>query len=122
MYEMTKKLRVGDDVKERIPQAVIAGLWDRLKAMRSEKLLIDSTMAIMFSDDYEDDKIFFMTLQKAGAFANEYEMAYDGPKNFLGKGTIIIFKDRPRTIQMSISDANKEADKATDDSDTTAKD
>jgi len=122
MYEMTKKLRVGDDVKERIPQAVIAGLWDRLKAMRSEKLLIDSTMAVMFSDDYEDDKIFFMTLQKSGAFANEYEMAYDGPKNFLGKGTIIIFKDRPRTIQMSISDANKEADKATDDSDTTAKD
>ncbi|WP_338209799.1 hypothetical protein [Lactiplantibacillus paraxiangfangensis] len=122
MYEMTKKLRVGDDVKERIPQAVIAGLWDRLKAMRSEKLLIDSTMAVMFSDDYEDDKIFFMTLQKAGSFANEYEMAYDGPKNFLGKGTIIIFKDRPRTIQMSISDANKEADKATDDSDTTAKD
>ncbi|CAJ1229215.1 hypothetical protein [Lactiplantibacillus xiangfangensis] len=122
MYEMTKKLRVGDDVKERIPQAVIAGLWDRLKAMRSEKLLIDSTMAVMFSDDYEDDKIFFMTLQKAGAFANEYEMAYDGPKNFLGKGTIIIFKDRPRTIQMSISDANKEADKAAADSDTTSKD
>jgi len=122
MYEMTKKLRVGDDVKERIPQAVIAGLWDRLKAMRSEKLLIDSTMAVMFSDDYEDDKIFFMTLQKAGAFANEYEMAYDGPKSFLGKGTIIIFKDRPRTIQMSISDANKEADKAADDSDTTSKD
>ena len=51
MYEMTKKLRVGDDVKEMIPQAVIAGLWDRLKAMRKEKLLIDSTMAIMFSDD-----------------------------------------------------------------------
>ncbi|MCH8625942.1 hypothetical protein [Lactiplantibacillus plantarum] len=110
MYEMTKKLRVGDDVKELIPQAVIAGLWDRLKAMRKEKLLIDSTMAIMFSDDYEDNKIFFMTLQKSGSFANEYEMAYDGPKNFLGHGTIVIIKDRPRTIQMSISDANKAED------------
>ncbi|MDN6356078.1 MAG: hypothetical protein L0J81_08550 [Lactiplantibacillus plantarum] len=110
MYEMTKKLRVGDDVKELIPQAVIAGLWDRLKAMRKEKLLIDSTMAIMFSDDYEDNKIFFMTLQKSGSFANEYEMAYDGPKDFLGHGPIVIIKDRPRTIQMSISDANKAED------------
>lgn len=115
MYEMTKKLRVGDDVKERIPQAVIAGLWDRLKAMRKEKLLIDSTMAVMFSDDYQDDKIFFMTLQKAGSFANEYELAYDGPKDFLGHGVIVIIKDRPRTIQMSISDANKEADQPADD-------
>lgn len=110
MYEMTKKLRVGDDVKERIPKAVIAGLWDRLKKMRQEKLLIDSTMAVMFSDDYEDDKIFFMTLQKEGKFANEYNMAYDGPKDFLGHGVIVIIKDRPRTIQMSISDANKQAE------------
>ncbi len=117
MYEMTKKLRVGDDVKERLPQAVITGLWDRLKAMRQEKLLIDSTIAVMFSDDYEDDKIFFMTLQKSGSFANEYDMAYDGPKNFLGKGTIVIIKDRPRTIQMSISEANKEQPAA--DSETT---
>ncbi|ETY73563.1 hypothetical protein [Lactiplantibacillus fabifermentans] len=110
MYEMTKKHRTGDDVKEKLPQAVIDGLWARLKAMREEKLLIDSTMAVMFSDDYEDDKIFFMTLQKTGSFANEYDMAYDGPKDFLGHGTIVIFKDRPRTITMSISDANKEAD------------
>lgn len=107
---MTKKHRTGDDVKEKIPQAVIDGLWARLKAMREEKLLIDSTMAVMFSDDYEDDKIFFMTLQKTGSFANEYDLAYDGPKDFLGHGTIVIFKDRPRTITMSISDANKEAD------------
>lgn len=111
MYEMQKKLRVGDDVKERLPKAVIAGLWERLKAMRQEKLLIDPTMAVMFSDDYEDDKIFFMTLQKSGSFANEYDMAYDGPKNFLGKGTIVIFKDRPHTIQMSISEATKNAEK-----------
>jgi len=110
MYEMTKKMRVGDDVKEIIPQPVITGLWDRLKEMRKEKLLIDNTIAIMFSDDYEDNKIFFMTLQKSGSFANEYEMAYDSPKNFLGHGTIVIIKDRPRTIQMSISDANKESD------------
>nr|CCB82431.1 putative uncharacterized protein [Lactiplantibacillus pentosus MP-10]CCC17928.1 putative uncharacterized protein [Lactiplantibacillus pentosus IG1] len=115
MYEMTKKLRVGDDVKALIPQAVIAGLWDRLKAMRKEKLLIDSTMAVMFSDDYEDDKIFFMTLQKSGSFNNEYEMAYDGPKNFLGHGTIVIIKDRPKTIQMSISAANKQADEDSED-------
>ncbi|AVK63545.1 hypothetical protein C5Z26_05245 [Lactobacillus sp. CBA3606] len=107
MYEMTKKHRVGDDVKAVIPAPVITGLWERLKAMRQEKLLIDSTMAVMFSDDYEDDKIFFMTLQKSGSFANEYEMAYDGPKNFLGQGTIVIIKDRPRTIHMGISDANK---------------
>lgn len=112
MYEMTKKLRVGDDVKARVPQAVIAGLWDRLKAMRQEKILIDATIAVMFSDDYEDDKIFFMTLQKAGAFAKEYEMAYSGPKDFLGKGTIVIIKDRPKTIQMSLSDANKQAETA----------
>lgn len=115
MYEMTKKLRVGDDVKALIPQAVIAGLWDRLKAMRKEKLLIDSTMAVMFSDDYEDDKIFFMTLQKSGSFNNEYEMAYDGPKSFLGHGTIVIIKDRPKTIQMSISAANKQADEDSED-------
>ncbi|WP_137626560.1 hypothetical protein [Lactiplantibacillus pingfangensis] len=107
MYEMTKKHRTGDDVKELIPQPVIDGLWDRLNQMRKEKLLIDASMAVMFSDDFEDHKIFFMTLQKEGAFANEYELAYDGPKDFLGKGTIVIFKDRPKTIQMSISAANK---------------
>lgn len=28
--------------------------------MCKEKLLIDSMMVIMFSDDYEDNKIFFM--------------------------------------------------------------
>nr|WP_243677386.1 hypothetical protein [Lactiplantibacillus plantarum] len=95
MYEMTKKLRVGDDVKELIPQAVIAGLWDRLKAMRKEKLLIDSTMAIMFSDDYEDNKIFFMTLQKSGSFANEYEMAYDGPKTSSAMGRLLLSKTVP---------------------------
>ena len=82
--------------------------------MRKEKLLIDNTIAIMFSDDYEDQKIFFMTLQKAGSFANEYEMPYDGPKDFLGHGTIVIIKDRPRTIQMSISDANKGEDSQDD--------
>jgi len=117
MYEMTKKMRVGDDVKEIIHQPVISGLWDRLKEMRKEKLLIDNTIAVMFSDDYEDNKIFFMTLQKSGSFANEYEMAYDGPKNFLGHGTIVIIKDRPRTIQMSISDANKETDDTASDED-----
>lgn len=47
MYEMTKKLRVGDDVKELIPQAVIAGLWDRLKAMRKEKLLIEDRKSVV---------------------------------------------------------------------------
>ena len=112
MYEMTKKLSVGDDVKEMIPQAVIAGLWDRLKAMRKEKLLIDSTMAIMFSDDYEDNKYRH---RKSTIFANEYERrAYDGTKTSPGYGTIVIIKDRPRTIQMSISDANK-AEDTTDD-------
>jgi hypothetical protein len=112
MYEMTKKHRTGEDVKERLPQPVIDGLWHRLNEMRKEKLLIDKSMAVMFSDDYEDTKIFFMTLQKEGAFANEYNMAYDGPKDFLGKGTIVIFKDRPKTITMSISEANKEHDAA----------
>ena len=115
MYEMTKKHSTGDDVKELIPQPVIDGLWARLNEMRKEKLLIDTTMAIMFSDDFEDHKIFFMTLQKEGAFANEYEMAYDGPKDFLGKGTIVIFKDRPKTIQMSISAANKAPEATPDD-------
>jgi len=115
MYEMSKKRRTGDDVKARLPQPVIAGLWDRLNEMRKEKLLIDSTMAVMFSDDYEDAKIFFMTLQKEGAFANEYDLAYDGPKDFLGKGTIVIFKDRPKTITMSISAVNKDAKPATED-------
>lgn len=116
MYEMTKKHRTGDDVKERIPQPVIDGLWARLNQMRKEKLLIDASMAVMFSDDFEDHKIFFMTLQKEGSFANEYEMAYDGSKDFLGKGTIVIFKDRPKTIQMSISDANKAAKAPADES------
>ncbi|BDZ31615.1 hypothetical protein RA086_10345 [Lactiplantibacillus sp. WILCCON 0030] len=114
MYEMTKKHRTGDDVKELIPQPVIDGLWARLNQMRKDKLLIDASMAVMFSDDFEDEKIFFMTLQKEGAFANEYELAYDGPKDFLGKGTIVIFKDRPKTIQMSISAANKEAETTPD--------
>lgn len=75
-------------------------------------------MAVMFSDDFEDQKIFFMTLQKEGAFANEYELAYDGPKDFLGKGTIVIFKDRPKTISMTISDANKQAANTDDASET----
>jgi hypothetical protein len=42
-------------------------------------------------------------------------MAYDGPKNFLGHGTIVIIKDRPKTIQMSISAANKQTDEDSED-------
>lgn len=95
MYEMTKKLRVGDDVKELIPQAVIAGLWDRLKAMRKEKLLIDSTMAIMFSDDYEDNKIFFMTLQNPAHSPMNMKWPMMGPKTSSAMGRLLLSKTVP---------------------------
>ena len=106
MFEITKKRRVTDEVKETIPQPVIDGIWRTLKQMQADDLVVSSVIAFVFSDDYTEDTIYVMGLQNSGDVAKEYDLAYNGNKDFLGKGTIIIVKDKPKTVSMSISALN----------------
>ncbi|GEL14974.1 hypothetical protein [Pediococcus cellicola] len=109
MFEFTKKRRVTDEVKELLPQPVIEGLWDTLKQMKADKLVVSPVIAFVFSDDYTEDTIYVMGLQNSGAVAKEYDISYDGQKHFLGKGTIIVVKDKPKTMTMSISELNEQS-------------
>ncbi|WP_412989732.1 hypothetical protein ACLJJ6_01660 [Pediococcus siamensis] len=109
MFEFTKKRRVTDEVKKIIPQPVIEGLWKTLKRMKTDKLVVSPVVAFVFSDDYTDDTIYVMGLQNSGAVAKEYDIPYQGEKKFLGQGTIVVVKDKPKTMTMTISELNKQA-------------
>lgn len=109
MFEFTKKRRVADEVKEIIPQPVIDGIWQTLKKMKADKLVVSPVVAFVFSDDYTEDTIYVMGLQNSGAVAKEYDITYKGEKKFLGQGTIIVIKDKPKTMSMSISELNKQS-------------
>lgn len=99
---------MSDEVKEIIPQPVIDGLWKALKQMQADDLVVSPVIAFVFSDDYTEDTIYVMGLQNSGDVAKEYDLAYSGKKDFLGNGTIVIVKDKPKTISMSISAVNNQ--------------
>ncbi|AEV95721.1 hypothetical protein [Pediococcus claussenii] len=106
MFDAQKKRRVSDEVKEEFPEAVINGLWSTLRQMKKDQIVVTPVIAFAFSDDTTDDEIYVMGIQNSGAVAQEYPIAYTGPKDFLGKGTIVIIQDKPKTITMKISELN----------------
>ena len=108
MYDPTKKRKVAEEVKEQFPSEVIKGLWDTLKQMKKDQIVVTPVIAFAFSDDFTDDEIYVMGLQNSGAVAKEYTIKYSGSKDFLGKGTIVVVQDKPKNITMKISDVNKQ--------------
>lgn len=107
MFDPTKKRKVSEEVKAMFPIEVINGLWDTLRQMKKDQIVVTPAIAFVFSNDSTDEEIYVMGLQNSGAVAKEYTVKYTGEKDFLGKGTIVVVQDHPKNITMKISDANK---------------
>lgn len=107
MFDPTKKRKVSEEVKTMFPTEVINGLWDTLRQMKKDQIVVTPVIAFVFSDDSTDDEIYVMGLQNSGSVAKEYSIKYSGKKDFLGNGTIVVVQDKPKNISMKISDANK---------------
>lgn len=108
MFEPTKKRQTADEVKERVPEAVIKLLWQTLSDFRNQKKIVSSPLAIAFSDDHDDENIYILVMQENGNVAEKVTLAYNGDTDFLGQGTIVIITDKKKTISMTISKLNKD--------------
>ncbi|MFL2029104.1 hypothetical protein [Loigolactobacillus zhaoyuanensis] len=108
MFEPTKKRQTADEVKARVPAAVINLLWQTLSDFRQQKKIVSSPLAIAFSDDHDADNIYVLVMQENGDIAEEVTLAYNGPVDFLGQGTIVIISDKKKAIRMTLSTLNKE--------------
>lgn len=113
MFESTKKHRVATEVKQRVPEAVIALLWQTLSDFRKQKKLVSKTIAVAFSDDYDDQTIYILVMQGNGEISEEVKLTYTGSKDFLNQGTIVIINDKPHTVNMTLSALNKQSMDAT---------
>ncbi|MFD0896785.1 hypothetical protein [Loigolactobacillus binensis] len=108
MFEPTKKRQTTDEVKARVPAAVISLLWQTISDFRQQKKIVSSPLAIAFSDDHDDTNIYVLVMQENGHVAEEVTLAYNGPTDFLGQGTIVIVTDKQKSINMTLSAVNKD--------------
>ncbi|ANK60730.1 hypothetical protein [Loigolactobacillus backii] len=108
MFEPTKKHRTAKEVAELLPKEVINLIWNTLSDFRKQKKLVQSPLAVAFSDDFDATTIYILILQNNAGLAEEVKLDYSGNKDFLGKGTILIVSDKAKTISMTISEANKQ--------------
>lgn len=106
MYEATKRRHVSDQVAAVFPEAVTNQLFDVINLMNKSKQLVTAPVAFAFSDDHTDNELYAMLIQGNLAPAQEFPLTYEGDKDFLGHGYILIAKDNPKAIYIDFSKAN----------------